>query len=303
MKGFDFKGTSSELSMLVGSSSSNQNDMEGDKPKLEDFLGGNSFPDSNQNLPPGCNSMAGAYDSTADYMFSNCSLQLPPAASTASASDGADGRVMVANGGVSNNTNNSIGLSMIKTWLRNQPAPPQQDGRVDDMVGMGAAGCGATSSTVNAGAPLGNNAQSLSLSMSTGSQSSPSLPLLAANGGGGGGGGGESSSSADNKQKIIDGGGSGLDAQSGAIEAVPRKSIDTFGQRTSIYRGVTRFRHAQALYMRNPICLLIPLHRVISVPVTCIYPRIQVSLILGETAHQSCHHDQFGFSSKPWNSL
>lgn len=27
----------------------------------------------------------------------------------------------------------------------------------------------------------------------------------------------------------------------GAVESVPRKSIDTFGQRTSIYRGVTRF--------------------------------------------------------------
>ncbi|MQM19792.1 hypothetical protein Taro_052803 [Colocasia esculenta] len=240
MKSFDFKTGSSELSMLVGSGSTNQNDMEGDKPKLEDFLGGNSFPGSDQNLPTGCNSMTVAYDNTADYMFSNCSLQLPSTASTASVSDGAGGGGMVGSGGVAN-SNNSIGLSMIKTWLRNQPAPPQQDGRVDEMVGMGGAGCGVTSSTRNAGAPLGNNAQSLSLSMSTGSQSSSPLPLLAANGsGGGGGGGGDSSSSADNKQKTGDS--SGLDAQSGAMESVPRKSIDTFGQRTSIYRGVTRHR-------------------------------------------------------------
>lgn len=52
--------------------------------------------------------------------------------------------------------------------------------------------------------------QTLSLSMSTSSQSSDNKV-------GGGGGGG------------------------GAIESVPRKSIETFGQRTSIYRGVTRF--------------------------------------------------------------
>jgi AP2-like factor (ANT lineage) len=34
-----------------------------------------------------------------------------------------------------------------------------------------------------------------------------------------------------------------MDSPSSAIEAVPRKSIDTFGQRTSIYRGVTRLEH------------------------------------------------------------
>ncbi|KAH6769516.1 Integrase-type DNA-binding superfamily protein [Perilla frutescens var. frutescens] len=55
-------------------------------------------------------------------------------------------------------------------------------------------------------------AQTLSLSMSTGSQSSSPLP-------------------SDTKL-----------AAEGAIESVPRKSIDTFGQRTSIYRGVTRHR-------------------------------------------------------------
>nr|CAD1819958.1 unnamed protein product [Ananas comosus var. bracteatus] len=75
--------------------------------------------------------------------------------------------------------------------------------------------------------------QSLSLSMSTGSQSSSPLPLM------GSGGGGESSSSENKNKGSV---GSAVDEQSGAIEAVPRKSIDTFGQRTSIYRGVTRHR-------------------------------------------------------------
>ncbi|GMN26167.1 hypothetical protein TIFTF001_001205 [Ficus carica] len=71
--------------------------------------------------------------------------------------------------------------------------------------------------------------------MSTGSQSSSPLPLLAASSGG------ESSSSDNNKQQQQQQQprttAAGLDSQTGAIEAVPRKSIDTFGQRTSIYRG------------------------------------------------------------------
>ncbi|KAG5008183.1 hypothetical protein JHK85_026725 [Glycine max] len=75
--------------------------------------------------------------------------------------------------------------------------------------------------------------QTLSLSMSTGSQSSTSLPLLTASVDNG-------ESSSDNKQPNTS---AALDStQTGAIETAPRKSIDTFGQRTSIYRGVTRHR-------------------------------------------------------------
>ncbi|KAL6346453.1 hypothetical protein AAG906_033249 [Vitis piasezkii] len=77
--------------------------------------------------------------------------------------------------------------------------------------------------------PLGTY---VSLSMSTGSQSSSPLPLLTASAGGGGSGG-ESSSSYNKKATP-------LDSQTSAIETVPRKSMDTFGQRRSIYRGVTR---------------------------------------------------------------
>lgn len=184
------------------------------QPKLENFLGHHSFTDHDH-------AAAAVYtNASANYMFQNCSLELPSEAG----GGGGGGRPNAGNG----NTNNtsSIGLSMIKTWLRNQPAPPQavtkSGGDHDGVVG------------------IGNNITSphtLSLSMNTGpppqSQSSGSaaLPLLTANGG--------ESSSSDNKQGKSSA--AELDAENGAVEAAPRKSVDTFGQRTSIYRGVTRF--------------------------------------------------------------
>ncbi|WOL03653.1 AP2-like ethylene-responsive transcription factor BBM2 [Canna indica] len=216
----------SELSMLVGSSS-NQSNMQEDEPKLEDFLGGNhSFSDQDQKVLPAA--LAGAYSgsSAEDYMFSNSSFQVQDTSMLTSNDHGAL-MSSAANGGSS--ANNSIGLSMIKTWLRNQPIPQQQgNGGGNDMAG---------SSTAMVANVIGSftNSQSLSLSMSTGSQSSSGLPLMAAVGMSGGG----ESSSSDNKQKGV---GSSLDAQTGAIEAVSRKPVDTFGQRTSIYRGVTRHR-------------------------------------------------------------
>lgn len=118
-----------------------------------------------------------------------------------------------------NNANNIIGLSMIKNWLRNNPnstttttttpSSLQDDKKEGDVVG------------VAGGGGNGNNARSLSLSMSMG----------------GDGGGDNSCSSENNKQEIVSGNNDGQ--ISGAI-VVPKKSIDTFGQRTSIYRGVTR---------------------------------------------------------------
>lgn len=194
----NYKSTSSELSMLMGS----QNLESQHQPKLENFLGRHSF---------GHQETAAAYNNTGDhYMFNNNpSLQLP--------SDGGGGG---GGGGTIHNNNSSIGLSMIKTWLRNQPAPPAQ-----------------AENKINDGGAI-SSAQTLSLSMSTGSQSSSTLPLLTASSAGGGGSGGESSSSDNNKQAKTTT--TGVDTQTGAIEAAPRKSIDTFGQRTSIYRGVTR---------------------------------------------------------------
>lgn len=198
--------TTSDLSMLMGTSCSSQHLDQNQEPKLENFLGGHSFANHEHKLP-GCNTM---YDTTGDYMFQNCSLQLPSEATTNERTSNGGGDTSINN----SNSNSSIGLSMIKTWLRNQPAPTQQE------------------TTKNNG-----GAQSLSLSMSTGSQSGSPLPLLTASGGGNTGGD-QSSSSDNNKQQNT---ATGLDSQTGAIEVVPRKSIDTFGQRTSIYRGVTRY--------------------------------------------------------------
>ncbi|RZR96574.1 hypothetical protein BHM03_00025613 [Ensete ventricosum] len=201
--------------------------MDNEQPKLEDFLGGHSFARHDQNLPP----MAANYNNPGGYMFSHgCN----------------NGGLMSSNAGCSSG---SIGLSMIKTWLRNQPAPPSQV----EGDGSGGAGC----STMNGGgAVVGNvggaltSSQSLSLSMSTGSQSSSPLPLMVAAASGGG-----ESSSLENKQRDGSGDSAALDAQSGALETVPRKSIDTFGQRTSIYRGVTRFT-MQSLEIACSPCLI-----------------------------------------------
>ena len=199
--------TTPDVPIFMGSSCNSQNIDQNQEPKLENFLGGHSFGNHEHKLNV-CSTM---YDSTGQYMFHNCSLQLPSedaSSERTSSNGGADSSIN------NNKTNSSIGLSMIKTWLKNQPAPTQQD----------------TNNKSNGGA------QSLSLSMSTGSQSGSDLPLLAVNGGGHRTRG-EQSSSDNNKQQTTP----SLDSQTGAIEAVPRKSIDTFGQRTSIYRGVTRY--------------------------------------------------------------
>lgn len=183
--------TTSEYSMLMGTSC-NSNQHQGG-PKLENFLGGHSFSNHGDNHHHHYN------------MYTNSSLQLPPESSTADRITST-----TTDGGAT-----TIGLSMIKNWLRNQPTPPPPQPNPNKSQGTGV--------------------QTLSLSMSTDqSQTGSPLPLLPARGGGGD----QSSNSVDNKQK----GTSTLDSQTGAIEAVPRKSSDTFGQRTSIYRGVTRHR-------------------------------------------------------------
>ncbi|GAV77340.1 AP2 domain-containing protein [Cephalotus follicularis] len=192
--------TTSDLSMFMGASINSQNLNQNQEPKLENFLGGHSFANQEPKLR-GCNTIYGA--TTGEYMFPNCSLQLPSNDTTNASTNNGGANIGINNNG---NSSSSIGLSMIKTWLRNQPAPPQ---------------------------PEAKGSQSLSLSMSTGSP----LPPLTANNGGNSGG---ESSSSDNKQQNT--AKTSLESQTGAIEAVPRKSIDTFGQRTSIYRGVTRHR-------------------------------------------------------------
>lgn len=207
---------SSDLSMLMGSSCTSQNLENQHQPKLENFLGRHSL-GHHENA---------SYNNSSDYMFNNCSLQLPSEAANGVSNSGggaADGDGGGGGGGNIHN-NSSIGLSMIKTWLRNQPAPPHQTDNKNDGSASGANNRSLTS------------AQTLSLSMSTGSQSSSPLPLLTVSTAGGSGG---ESSSSDNKQPKAT---TGLDSQTAPMEATPRKSIDTFGQRTSIYRGVTRHR-------------------------------------------------------------
>lgn len=211
---WSMKGNS-EISMLMGSQESEQ-------PKLENFLGSStahSMRDNNHST----------HHQGGDY-----TLFMNPTAQDTSTT----GATLTNPRAAIPEANNGLNVSMIKTWLRsNHPTnPPPEIGITDGSLGA------LTSS------------QTLSLSM--GPAQGPALPLLVTGGGGEGGGGGgerESSLSENNsskQQSDVDTSGvsnnnnnnNQLDAQSGALESVPRKSIDTFGQRTSIYRGVTRHR-------------------------------------------------------------
>ncbi|KAE9612016.1 hypothetical protein Lal_00048954 [Lupinus albus] len=179
---YNYYNNNNSQNMLLGISCNQQQ-----HPKLENFLGQQSFGDNNLN---------NTTSSSGDLMFQNCSLKPP----SGSGEGGVDG-------GGSPRNNTSIGLSMIKTWLRNQP--PQSD--------------------------------SANMKSSTVSQSSSSvaLPLLTSNNVDNG----ESSSSYNNKHNPKTSSAVVIDQSGDAVEnAVPRKSVDTFGQRTSIYRGVTRHR-------------------------------------------------------------
>ncbi|KAG8060315.1 hypothetical protein GUJ93_ZPchr0002g23842 [Zizania palustris] len=210
MRELDYNGGASELSMLVGSSGGKRA-VEESEPKLEDFLGGNSF--------------VSEQDQGGGFLFSG----VPMVSSTNR-----------------NSGSHTMELSMIKTWLRNDQQPhahqlprQQQAHEAADMSSDASAssffgGCSSDATGRNVVAAAGSS-QSLALSMSTGSH----LPVVVAcSGSGVSGGAAETSTSSENKRAS-----GAIDLPSGgAIEAVPRKSIDTFGQRTSIYRGVTRHR-------------------------------------------------------------
>ncbi|KAI3757080.1 hypothetical protein L6452_04613 [Arctium lappa] len=221
--------SSSELSMLMGGGgggSCNGQNPEIQPPKFENFL---STVGNNED----------------HYMYSsttNCSIQLPPQAAVADVTTTTRSNTTTATAAAASS---SIGLSMIKNWLRNNPTPSNQQNTTARMTDGHDGGAAAMGGFSGGG---GGRSNELSLSMSTGSQSSSPLPLLDT-GYGGGGGGGDSFCS-DNKRQQMEvattvdsenGGGSGGGGGGGATEAVvQRKSIDTFGQRTSIYRGVTR---------------------------------------------------------------
>ncbi|RWW63150.1 hypothetical protein BHE74_00029708 [Ensete ventricosum] len=178
MKSVGYKGSDHELPVLVGSSS-NQNTMdEEEQPKLEDYLGGHSFGQYDPKLPP---PIAGNYANSGDYMLSN----------------GCNNVGLMSSTGGCNSS--SIGLSMIKAWLRNQPAPPA----LVEGNGSDAAGC--TNTIAGCALP---SSQSLSLSMSTGRKSNSPLP--------------PSASETNHKDGC---GGMGLDAQSTQEEAAEAYDI------------------------------------------------------------------------------
>jgi AP2-like factor (ANT lineage) len=194
--GLDYDGGASELSMLVGSSAvGGKRAVEAEtEPKLEDFLGGNSF--------------VSEQDQAGGFLFSG----VPMDSSISS------------NGG-----SNTMELSMIKSWLRNNQVPQAPHSQTVEAPAQQPQPNKEIMSTHgrNAAAATG----SLALSMSTGSGSQ--LPMAGA--GGGVSGGAAEGTSSENKRAS-----GAMDSPGGAVEAVARKSIDTFGQRTSIYRGVTR---------------------------------------------------------------
>ncbi|KAM0922076.1 hypothetical protein ACQ4PT_006415 [Festuca glaucescens] len=205
MRGLDYHGGSSELSMLVGSSGGRMTVDDGEAPKLEDFLGGNSFSD--------------VQDHASSYLFSSGGAAIGGGAATSS--HGVDG----GRGG------STIELSMIKTWLRNDNNQAQHEQAMSTDASATTYACsGALGTSGNGvGAASSRGQQGLALSMSMGSNSHPQMPVVAA-----AAGGGAESTSSENKR---------VDSPSaGTGDAVQRKSIDTFGQRTSIYRGVTRHR-------------------------------------------------------------
>jgi len=157
-----------------------------------------------------------------EYIFPECTLQLPQTSGV--------------------NNNNINGLSMIKTWLRTQPTSSSAESKMTNTINTNY-GNGASCSTITTTTTATNpeqpkegmdtltNIQSLKLSMSPTSQSTTSLAIVPAatqNGT-------LDTSLPDSKKRLIP-------DKPTTSEPATRKSIDTFGQRTSIYRGVTRHR-------------------------------------------------------------
>ncbi|KAL6516781.1 hypothetical protein OROHE_018069 [Orobanche hederae] len=190
-----------------------------DRPKLENFLG-HSFSHTNTHQEPKKICTRNISSSNINYYYENNNSYNNLLFQENEATSGTN-----TTAATTTTTNGSIGFgfSMIKNWLRNNPTPTHADeNHVGDEVGPAAAA----------------GAETLSLSMSTGSQSSnPLISIL-------NGSAVESCASRYNKVQQRGGGGAVVDGGQGggAVESTPRKSIDTFGQRTSIYRGVTRHR-------------------------------------------------------------
>ncbi|ONI05247.1 hypothetical protein PRUPE_6G364100 [Prunus persica] len=226
-----YKTTSDHLSMLMGSNNSyrSQNlENHHQQPKLENFLGRHSFVADEHHI-------GGQSSSSGTHAYNNNSTS-----STSTSSS-------------------NIGLSMIKTWLRNQPAPvilPHHHDHHDhhdhhQRINKKDINTTDTTTTTSSSSSA---VQTLSLSMSTGSHTHHNTTSTAAATGETCSTDRDNTCNDNNKLAVVRTTTStapppGIDSQTTsttaiatAIEAVPRKSVDTFGQRTSIYRGVTRHR-------------------------------------------------------------
>ncbi|TVU36165.1 hypothetical protein EJB05_18084, partial [Eragrostis curvula] len=241
----DWSMRGSELSALVA------------EPKLEDFLGGISFSEQHQkanscNMIPSSSSTCYASSGVSTgyhhqlYHHPSSALQFADsvmvASSAAGVHDAGGGMLSAAtNGGASAASGNggSIGLSMIKNWLRSQPAPPLQQ-RAEAAADGAQAAAQALSLSMNmAGAQAagmqhiaGERGRAPAESLSTSVQGGGTIAARKEDSSGSGGAG------ALQVAVSTDTGGSGASGEAPA----PRKTVDTFGQRTSIYRGVTRHR-------------------------------------------------------------
>uniref|UniRef100_A0A0D9V933 AP2/ERF domain-containing protein n=1 Tax=Leersia perrieri TaxID=77586 RepID=A0A0D9V933_9ORYZ len=231
----DWSMRGSELSALVA------------EPKLEDFLGGISFSEQQHHgkgggsgvIPSSAAAAAACYASSGSsvgYMYpppSSSSLQFADSVMVASSSSPVvhDGGGMV-NGGGGGGGNGGIGLSMIKNWLRSQPAPAPQPQALSLSMNM-AGTVTATALLAGGGGERGRvlpAAESLSTS-AHGAVTSCGRKENSVE---------EGSGSAGAVVAVGSESGGGAVVEAGAATA--RKTVDTFGQRTSIYRGVTRHR-------------------------------------------------------------
>uniref|UniRef100_A0ACD5XBN1 Uncharacterized protein n=2 Tax=Avena sativa TaxID=4498 RepID=A0ACD5XBN1_AVESA len=237
----DWSMRGSELSALVS------------EPKLEDFLGGISYSDHHQHqhkassggnmvVPAvsgnGGASYANSGGSSVGYLYhpSSASLQFADSVMVASSAGSihSNGDAIMANATANNNNGGGIGLSMIKSWLRSQPAPAQQRAEMAAEGAQAAAQGLSLSMNMATGMPqlLGRERGALE-TVSTSTQGGMAARKEDAAGG-----------SSVGSDAVVSAGADSTGGSSGAVVELPaaRKSADTFGQRTSIYRGVTRHR-------------------------------------------------------------
>ncbi|KAF0919727.1 hypothetical protein E2562_031070 [Oryza meyeriana var. granulata] len=250
----DWTMRGSELSALVA------------EPKLEDFLGGISFSEQHHGKGAGAgaggvipsSAAAACYASSGSsvgYMYpsSASSLQFADSVMVASSStvahDGVSGGMVSAasnGGGGAASSNGGIGLSMINNWLRSQPAPAPQPQRVETAAAHGThASAQALSLSMNMAGPAQGGAGGMALLTCGERGRVPAESLSTSAHGAMAGGRKENEEGSVSAGAVVavgsESGGSGAVVEAGAA-AAGRKSVDTFGQRTSIYRGVTRHR-------------------------------------------------------------